>query len=207
MHSASGCPLRPDVLWRARRGPGDEADAREFAAVVAVFALFTGLLIPILTLPNLPFLLGLLGATGDLAATADGYLWIILFSAVFSGLAMTSVAVIRSYGDGRFAMYPALVGARVNVVMDPILIFALGWGLKGVAWATVLARLATLIWALHVAHKKYNAFIRVGPACMRRVFRMVSEIAFPTVLATICHFRAHLDQLLARTLGQGGWTG
>ncbi|MEL7280036.1 MAG: MATE family efflux transporter [Pseudomonadota bacterium] len=180
-----GLSIAAGSLVARALGAEKETDAREFATVVSIFALITGILIPLLMLPNLPLLLGLLGATGEMAEMAEGYLWIILPSTLLSGLAMTSVAVIRAYGDGRRAMYPALAGAGINAVMDPILIFALGMGLEGAAWATVLARLGTLIWALYPAHKDYNAFIRVRPSCVRRDFRMVSDIAFPAVLATI----------------------
>lgn len=180
-----GLSISAGSLVAQALGADKETDAREFATVVSVFAVLTGILIPLLMLPNLQFLLGLLGATGQMAEMAEGYLWIILPSTVLSGLAMTSVAVIRAYGDGRRAMYPALVGAGVNAVMDPILIFALGMGLEGAAWATVLARLATLIWALYPAHREFNAFIRIRPSCVRRDFRVVSDIAVPAVLATI----------------------
>ncbi|MEM6586917.1 MAG: MATE family efflux transporter [Pseudomonadota bacterium] len=180
-----GLSIAAGSLVAQALGADKETDAREFATVTSVFAVVTGILIPILMLPNLSFLLGLVGATGEMAEMAKGYLWIILPSTVLSGLAMTSVAVIRAYGDGRRAMYPALVGAGVNAVLDPILIFAIGLGLEGAAWATVLARLATLIWALHPAHKEFNAFIRIRAGCVRRDFRMVTSIACPAVLATI----------------------
>lgn len=180
-----GLSIAAGSLVARALGAEKETDAREFATVVSIFAVITGILIPLLMLPNLPLLLGFLGATGEMAEMSEGYLWIILPSTILSGLAMTSVAVIRAYGDGRRAMYPALAGAGINAVMDPILIFALGMGLEGAAWATVLARLGTLIWALYPAHKDYNAFIRVRPSCVRRDFRMVSDIAFPAVLATI----------------------
>ncbi|MEO1285154.1 MAG: MATE family efflux transporter, partial [Pseudomonadota bacterium] len=180
-----GLSIAAGALVARALGANDETDAREFATVVSFFSVLTGILIPLLMIPNLTFLLGLVGATGDMADMAKGYLWIILPSTVLSGLAMTSVAVIRAYGDGRRAMYPALMGAGVNAVLDPILIFALGMGLEGAAWATVIARLATLIWALYPAVRKFNAFKRIRPSCVNRDFRMVSDIAFPAVLATI----------------------
>ena len=180
-----GLSIAAGALVARALGANDETDAREFATVVSFFSILTGILIPLLMIPNLTFLLGLVGATGDMADMAKGYLWIILPSTVLSGLAMTSVAVIRAYGDGRRAMYPALMGAGVNAVLDPILIFSLGMGLEGAAWATVIARLATLIWALYPTIRKFKAFKRIRPSCVKRDFRMVSDIAFPAVLATI----------------------
>lgn len=180
-----GLSIAAGALVARALGANNVTDAREFATVVSIFSILTGILIPLFMLPNLTFLLGLVGATGEFATMAEGYLWIILPSTVLSGLAMTSVAVVRAYGDGRRAMYPAIVGAGTNAVMDPILIFSLGMGLEGAAWATVLARIATLIWALYPAFREHKAFKSIRPACVRRDFRLVSEIAFPAVLATI----------------------
>lgn len=98
---------------------------------------------------------------------------------------MTAVAVIRARGDGRAAMYPALIGAAVNAVMDPVLIFALGMGLEGAAWATVLARLATLLWALWPAIRRFDGFARPRARAALRDFGAIMKIAVPAVLATV----------------------
>ncbi len=180
-----GLSIAAGALVARAVGAHEDQDAREFATVVAAFSIILGILIPILMLSNVSSLLGLLGATGEMVEMAKGYLWIILPSTVFSGLAMIAVAVIRAYGDGKRAMYPALVGAGVNAVLDPIFIFSLGMGLEGAAWATVAARVATLVWAIYPAIRHFNAFTKIRPACMKRDFKMVAEISLPAMLATI----------------------
>jgi len=98
---------------------------------------------------------------------------------------MTAVAVIRARGDGRTAMYPSLAGAGVNAVMDPVLIFGLGLGLEGAAWATVLARLATILWALYPAIWRLDGFARPRLDAVMRDFDQATRIAVPAVLATV----------------------
>jgi putative MATE family efflux protein len=159
--------------------------AAEHAASTAVIALGFGALLPLVALPMLGPILGFLGAGGHEADLAAGYLWIILPSTALSGLAMVAVAALRAHGDAKGAMVPSLVGAAVNGVADPILIFALGLGLDGAAMATVLARLATAALALILAQKRHRAFCWPRPDCFRRDFRDALAIAFPAMLTTV----------------------
>ena len=180
-----GLSIAAGALVARSIGAGREEEGREYAASVAIFSLITGILIPLLMLPNLPYLLGLVGATDEVAKMAEGYLWIILPTTVLSGLSMTAVAVIRAHGDGQRAMYPSLVGAGVNAVMDPILIFALGLGLEGAAWATVLARVATMVWAMYPAIWRFEGFAIPRAQTVARDVSETIRIAVPAVLATI----------------------
>ncbi len=51
--------------------------------------------------------------------------------------------VIRADGSPKFAMASTLAGALTNIILDPIFIFALGWGMTGAAAATVLGQVVT----------------------------------------------------------------
>jgi len=180
-----GLSVAAGALVSRELGAGNVDAARDYATSVAVRAVFVGIVLPLAVLPNLTFLLGLVGATGGSLALAKTYMWIILPATAFSGLSMTAVAVIRAHGDGRTAMYPTLAGAGVNAVMDPVLIFALGLGLEGAAWATVLARLATMLWALYPAIWRYNAFSWPRLRVLKRDFNQSARIAVPAILAAV----------------------
>lgn len=180
-----GLSIAAGALVANSLGGGKDLPAREHAFSSAMFAVAFGVLVPLFMLPNLDILLSLLGASGDVADRAKSYLWIILPSTVLSGVAMTTAATLRAYGDARRAMYPSLFGALVNGVLDPILIFSLSMGLEGAAWATVAARLVTALVALWSAYRVYNAFAVPRPQCFRHDFREGMQIAGPAVLATI----------------------
>src|SRR6056297_2468303 len=180
-----GLSIAAGALVARAEGRGDRAQARDYATSTAVIAVVAGLLLPLLTLPFILHLLGIVGASGAAADLAAGYLWIILPTTFLSGLSMVAVAVLRAYGDARGAMYPALLGAGVNLVFDPILIFAAGLGLEGAAVATVLARLATAALALFLAVTRYQAFARPRPQCVARDFKDAAGIALPAVLGTV----------------------
>ncbi|MEI4232533.1 MATE family efflux transporter [Roseovarius sp. D22-M7] len=180
-----GLSIAAGALVARAVGRGDTARARDYATSTAVIAVMAGLLLPLLTLPVIGDLLGLVGASGTTAEQAAGYLWIILPTTFLSGLSMVAVAVLRAHGDARAAMYPALLGAAVNLVLDPILIFTLGLGIEGAATATVLARLATALFALSLVMARYRAFAWPNPACVVRDFTDAASIAGPAALGTM----------------------
>jgi putative MATE family efflux protein len=180
-----GLSIAAGALVARAEGRGDRAQARDYATSTAIIAVVAGLLLPLLALPFIGHLLGLIGATGTAADMAAGYLWIILPTTFLSGLAMVAVAVLRAYGDARAAMYPALLGAAVNLILDPILIFTLGLGIEGAAMATVAARLATVVVAIGLAMSRYRAFAWPRPHRVVRDFSDAMGIAVPAVLATV----------------------
>ena len=61
--------------------------------------------------------------------------------------------VIRSDGSPRFAMFATLAGALTNVILDPVMIYLLHWGMKGAAIATVIGQAVTaLLTVWYMAH-------------------------------------------------------
>ncbi|MEQ8291177.1 MAG: MATE family efflux transporter [Roseovarius sp.] len=180
-----GLSVAAGTLVANSLGARQDVPAREHAFSASMFAIAFGILIPLLTLPNIDRILDLLGASGEVAERAADYLWIILPTTVFSGLGMTTVAVLRAYGDGRRAMMPSLTGALVNGVLDPIFIFSLGLGLEGAAWATVAARFATMLMALWPAIRLYNGFAVPRTGCFLYDIREGMQIAVPAILATV----------------------
>ncbi len=160
-------------------------NAREYATSVAIFGVVTGIVVPALVLWNLPVLLGLLGAEGEVAELAARYISIILPTMAVMAVAMTAMAVLRANGDARRPMFATLYGGIVNAVLDPILIFGLGFGLDGAAMASVAARVVMLGVALWPAIQVYGAFERPGLRLVLRDLRPVSTIAVPAVLTNI----------------------
>ncbi|WP_299847800.1 MATE family efflux transporter [uncultured Roseovarius sp.] len=106
-----GLSIAAAALVSRAIGAHEEDEARRYATSVAVFTFAVGLAVPVIMLANANYLLGLVGAEGEVAAKAKSYLMIILPTTMFSGMAMVTVAVLRAYGDARPAMYPSLLGA------------------------------------------------------------------------------------------------
>lgn len=124
-------------------GAGDEARAhRAFGNVLTLTLLFAA----VLTTGGFVFLdelLRLFGATEEILPYARDYFSVILWGTAFRCYAMSHNNIIRSEGRARIAMTVMLIGAGVNIVLDPIFIFGLGMGMRGAALATVLAQACT----------------------------------------------------------------
>jgi putative MATE family efflux protein len=166
-------------------GAGQAQAAARHATTVAALGLAVGLVAPVLVLAGLPWVLGFLGAQGEIAQLATRYLWILLPSMPVMSLAMIAMAVLRAHGDARRSMLATLYGGVLNAVLDPILIFGVGLGLDGAALASVAARVTILITALLPALRVHAAFARPDPREITQGFRAALALAIPAVLTNI----------------------
>lgn len=93
-------------------------------------------------------LLEIFGATPGIMPYARAYLEIIIASSAVFTLGIATEDLVRAEGNARYAMFGMLLGAGLNMVLDPIFIFWLDMGVRGAAIATVLAQLASTIFLL-----------------------------------------------------------
>lgn len=98
---------------------------------------------------NLSDLLTFLGAEGRTHELAIRYSLILLPASPFLGIAICLASALRACGDAKRSMYATLSGGAVNAILDPILIFGLGWGIDGAAWATFIARMVIFVIAAY----------------------------------------------------------
>lgn len=180
-----GLSIAAGALVAKSLGEKKRALAGEYATSVAIFGVLTGLIVPIIALTFLPQILGLLGATGEVADLAASYLWIIMPTMPLMALAIVSMSVLRAHGDARRSMTATFYGAIANAIFDPILIFGLGLGLQGAAIASVGARILMLFLAIRPVIKLYTGFAKPSVAMVVRDFSAASAIAGPAVLTNV----------------------
>jgi len=72
-------------------------------------------------------------------------------------------------------MIGMLLGAVLNIILDPIFIFVLRMGVEGVAWATVISQFVSCIWILYFSLSK-KAVIRLKLSAFRPSLRVIIEI-------------------------------
>lgn len=90
-------------------------------------------------------LMRLFGASDATITMAVEYFQIITAFFPFYLLLNVMNDIIRADGSPSYAMGVMLVGAVLNLVLDPIFIFKLHWGIAGAAWATVIGQLVSFI--------------------------------------------------------------
>lgn len=124
-------------------GRGDQEHARRTVGNAVVLALASGLILAAVYLAGREPILWLFGATESNFAYAWDYFTWIGMGIPFYMFGQTMNPIIRSDGSPRFAMASTLAGAVANMILDPIAIFVLGWGVKGAAIATVAGQVIT----------------------------------------------------------------
>ncbi len=85
------------------------------------------------------------GATENNLAYAMEYFHYIIIGIPFFVVGNGLNSIIRADGSPKFAMITTLVGCLINVVLDPIAIFTLGWGMMGAALATITGQIVTAL--------------------------------------------------------------
>ncbi|GHU25274.1 MATE family efflux transporter [Spirochaetia bacterium] len=116
-----------------------------------------------------------LGASEAVFPYAKTYLQIILYGAIFSAMGPGINHFIRSDGHPRTSMVTQLVGAIINIILDPIFIFGFDWGIAGAAWATIISQFISFVWVMWYFNSKLTA-LRFRPQFMKLERRIVFPI-------------------------------
>ena len=122
-------------------------------------------------------LLHLFGASSDTFGYADEYLTVYLAGTVFVMVSLGMNNFINAQGFGRMGMLTVLLGAVLNIILDPVLIFGFGMGVRGAAIATVISQGASALWVFCFLTGK-RAIFRLDRASMRLELPLVKEITF-----------------------------
>lgn len=93
-------------------------------------------------------LLLLTGASVHTLGYAVDYLSVYLMGTIFVELSTGLNTFINAQGRPAVAMYSVLIGAVLNIALDPLFIFAFGMGVKGAAVATVISQACSAVWVL-----------------------------------------------------------
>jgi len=114
-----------------------------------VLLILISLVMTVIGTISLTPLLRLFGASDVVLPYARDYMRIIIFGTVLMSTGFGMSNFIRAEGNPKFSMYTMLLGAILNIILNPIFIFVLGWGVAGAAIATVLARTVATCWILY----------------------------------------------------------
>jgi putative MATE family efflux protein len=127
------------------------------------------------------------GASESVLPYAKDYLSIILFGFVFFSSSLAANHIIRAEGRPRAAIYPMIIGAVLNIILDPVFIFILGMGVKGVAIATIISQGASILYVTFYLYFGKSIF-RPRAGMFRIDFRLMKNIliiGFPSFSTAI----------------------
>lgn len=112
-------------------------------------------------------MLKLFGASPDTLPYALEYITIISIGSVFTLIVMGMNPYLTTQGFSRVAMMTTVLGAVINIILDPIFIFALDLGVAGAALATVLSQAVGGVWVLLFLTKNEKSFLKLTLADMK----------------------------------------
>jgi putative MATE family efflux protein len=131
--------------------------------------LLTGIITVLTVVPSLIFLekwLVWFGGSENTIPYAADYLYIVIPGNLFTTLSFSYNSVMRASGYPKKAMKTMIVGAVMNVLLDPVFIFGFGMGIRGAAIATVISMATSAALVMrHFINK--NSLIRFRKSCFR----------------------------------------
>ena len=116
------------------------------------------------------------GASDATIGYAEDYITIYLFGTIFVQLALGLNTFISGQGAAKTAMLSVLIGAVINICLDPVFIFALDMGVKGAAFATVISQAVSAVWVVRFLVSG-KSVIRLKTSNMRLEGKIVRNIA------------------------------
>ena len=133
-----------------------------------------------------PIMTNLLGVSKDVYPFAKTYLGICLIGGLPFAMGPGLNHFIRSDGHPRTSMLTQLIGAVINIILDPIFIFGFRMGIAGAAWATILSQYISFAWVLfyfNSRHTQLRLRAKEMPLKPRVVFRILSIGFTPCVMS------------------------
>ena len=163
-------------LASIRLGAGDRKGAEQILGNSTTLLLGTAAVLTVFfSLFKRPLLMAF-GASEDTVGYALEYLSIYLLGTVFVQLALGLNTFISAQGKALTSMLSVLIGAVLNIVLDPIFIFGFQMGVRGAALATILSQAVSACWVVgFLCTKRSGLRIRLANMALKK--EIVSRIA------------------------------
>jgi len=138
-----GVPLCSIALGR-----GDKAEAKRYVGQAFLLLLAASGLLMGLVWALMEPILRIFGATAETVDYARDYLAVYMAGTPFAMLSLGLNGYINAQGFPRRAMLTVLLGAVINILLDPLFIFVFNMSVAGAAWATVLSQIVSAFWCM-----------------------------------------------------------
>ena len=129
-------------------GRGDDDAAEKIMGNCFTLLLILAAVLTVVFYFAAPSLLVLFGASEKTLPYALDYARIYIIGTIFVLIVMGMNPFVTTQGFATFSMMTTVIGAVCNIILDPILIFALNMGVRGAATATVISQAVGAVWVL-----------------------------------------------------------
>lgn len=165
-------------------GRGDKETANKAASTAVYSSVFIGAVVIIASVLFLKPILKQLGAIESVMPYALSYTAIYITFSIFNVFNVTMNNIVSSEGAAKTAMCALMSGALLNVILDPIFIYVLNFGVAGAAIATAISQVvSTIVYLLYIFKKKSVFTFRIKECCFsKEIMSEILKIGIPTLL-------------------------
>ena len=158
-------------------GKKDNKTAEKILGNCFVILLLMAVALTVLFFAFAPQLLTLFGASDQTLPYGVDYARIYILGSIFVLIVMGMNPFINAQGFGKTGMFTVVIGAVINIVLDPIFIFLMDMGVKGAALATVIAQGVSAVWVLQFLTGR-RSILKLRRRCLplqgKRVRRIIA---------------------------------
>ncbi|MGF3142183.1 MATE family efflux transporter [Facklamia sp. P13064] len=129
-------------------GRKDFTTARNTLATAFGFLLLSGILLALVIFWQAGPLMKFFGATEKVYPLSVQYVQIIAIGIPFFMLNIGGANLVRADGSAKYSMISVLVGAAINIALNPLFIFGFNWGMRGAALATIIGQIVSGLFIL-----------------------------------------------------------
>lgn len=147
-----------------------------------IFMFFASIILTTVGILTSKYIFQLISLPEDVIPLAIDYFTVYATGFIFFFGFQGTSAVLRGLGDSKTPLYFLIISTLTNIGLDLFFVLGLGWGVKGVALATVIAQAGaffTIVWYLN----RYHTFLDFSPLKMRfdkEIFKKSLKIGLPT---------------------------
>lgn len=168
---AGGAPLAAIAM-----GQGDKKRAETILSnAVTMLCFFTVVLTILFFFIEKPFLY-LIGASDVTYPYAGAYLRIYLLGTLFVQIVIGLNPFITAQGQSKIAMLSVLIGAVLNIALDPVFIFVFKMGVRGAALATIISQFASALWTIRFLCSKKTS-LRINFQYLKPDMKIIGSVA------------------------------
>ena len=195
MALATGIGVGGSAAVSRRIGAEDREGARHVANHTYVLMLGVSLLITLPAVWLAPRIFAALGA-GPVTPMASGYGRIMFAATLIVFFNNIASALLRGEGDVRRVMNVMLLGAGINIFLDPVFIYLLGLGVNGAAWATVVSMVVSAIILFFWIYIRKSTWVSVSYSGFRIRKGILHDILRVGLPSTVQHMAMSFSMFL-----------
>ena len=168
-------------------GRGDKENADKVASTALYSSVSVGAVIIIISMVLLHPILKLLGATDSILPYAATYAGIYIVSCIFNVFNVTMNNIVTSEGAAKTTMCALLMGAVLNIALDPLFIYVFDLGVAGAAIATAISQVvSTCVYLTYILRKKSVFHFKIKDCTYtKEIMSEIFKIGFPTLVFQI----------------------